>query len=362
MKYSIPIQKTSKSKLPEVDFDNLAFGKTFTDHMFIAKYKDGEWKDYEIRPLEPLKLHPSITALHYGQSIFEGMKAQVSDDGSPLLFRPEDNARRLNNSAHRMAMPEIPVDLFMSGLHELIKLDAGWIPNGDGQSLYIRPFMFASDEYVGIKPSDEYIFAIIASPVGAYYSTPVKVYVSEEFTRAFPGGTGFAKVAGNYGAALYPALKIQEKGYHQVLWLDGIQKKYFQEIGTMNVFFNMDNKKLLTPSLEEGTILAGITRNSVITLAKENGMEVEERPITTDEIFGSIKSGNLVEAFGSGTAATISHISDIGYRDENFELPVVTDDLFSVKVKALLNDIKKGRLEDTHGWIYKINHGSEAMA
>lgn len=362
MKYSIPIQKTAKSKLPEIDFENLAFGKTFTDHMFIAKYKDGEWKDFEIRPLEPLQLHPSITALHYGQSIFEGMKAQLGDDGTPLLFRPEDNARRLNKSAQRMAMPELPVDLFMSGLHELIKLDAGWIPKGEGQSLYIRPFMFASDEYVGIKPSDEYIFAIIASPVGAYYSTPVKVYVSEEFTRAFPGGVGFAKVAGNYGAALYPALQIQKKGYHQVLWLDGIEKRYFQEIGTMNVFFNINNQKLLTPSLEEGTILAGITRNSVITLAKESGLEVEERRITTEEIFSAIENRDLAEAFGSGTAATISHISDIGYRDKNYELPEINEELFSVKVKAMLNDIKKGKVSDTHDWIYKVNRGSEALA
>lgn len=361
MKYAIPIQKTAKSKLAEIDFDNLAFGKTFTDHMFIAKYKDGEWQDYKIIPTQALQLHPSVTALHYGQAIFEGMKAQRADDGTPLLFRPEDNARRLNNSAYRMAMPDIPVDLFMSGLDELIKLDSEWIPRGEGQSLYIRPFMFASDEYVGIKPSDEYIFCIIASPVGAYYATPVKVYVSEEYTRAFPGGTGFAKVAGNYGAALYPAKQIQKKGYHQVLWLDGLEKKYFQEIGTMNVFFNLGDR-LLTPSLEEGTILAGITRNSVITLAKESGMEVEERRITTDEIFHAIESGKLVEAFGSGTAATISHISDIGYRDKNYELPAITDDFFSIRVKKMLDDIKKGKVEDKHNWIHRINTGTEAVA
>jgi branched-chain amino acid aminotransferase len=359
MKYAIPIQKIAKSKLPEIDFDNLAFGKTFTDHMFIAKYKDGEWQDYKIMPTQPLELHPSVTALHYGQAIFEGMKAQRAQDGTALLFRPEDNARRLNNSAYRMTMPEFPVDLFMSGLEELIKVDCEWIPKGEGQSLYIRPFMFASDEYVGIKPSDEYIFCIIASPVGAYYSTPVKVYVSEEYTRAFPGGTGFAKVAGNYGAALYPAKQIQKKGYHQVLWLDGIEKKYFQEIGTMNVFFNLGDR-LLTPSLEEGTILAGITRNSVITLAKESGLEVEERRITTDEIFSAIEQGKLKEAFGSGTAATISHISDIGYRDKNYELAPITDDLFSVKVKKMLDDIKKGKVEDKHGWIYRVNTSTEA--
>ncbi len=360
MKYQITVHKTNDSKLSGVNFDNLPFGKVFTDHMFIAKYKDGDWQDCQIRPLDSLSLHPSVTSLHYGQSIFEGLKAQKSDDGTPLIFRPDENAKRLNSSARRMAMPELPEELFLAGLNKLIDIDSDWIPTNEGQSLYIRPFMFASDEYVGIKPSDEYIFVIFASPVGAYYSTPVKVYVSEDYVRAFPGGTGAAKVAGNYAAALLPAKVIQDKGYHQVLWLDGIEKKYFQEIGTMNVFFSIDGK-LITPSLDEETILPGITRKSVIALANEAGIEVEERKISTDELFKAIEEGRVAEAFGTGTAATISHISDIGYRDRNYELPPITDDLFSSKVKIILDDLKKGRREDSHNWLFNVERENASL-
>ena len=311
MKFKISINPVQNSRINTVDFNNLPFGREFSDHMFICDYKQGEWTSPRIVPTQNISIHPSTTALHYGQAIFEGMKAYKLEGGTPALFRPTKNIDRFNISAERMAMPAFPADLFLEALEELINLDKKWIPDQEGNSLYIRPFMFASDEYVGIKPADNFKFIIFTSPVGAYYPLPVSVWVTEDYCRAFPGGVGFAKAAGNYGATLNPVIKAKELGFDQILWLDGIERKYVQEIGTMNVFFII-NDTLLTPGLEQGTILNGVTRDSTIQLARDMGYAVEERDISIDEILEAHQNGFLQDAFGTGTAATISHISAIG--------------------------------------------------
>ena len=353
MKYEIKINHAEKSKIDEVDFNNLPFGKFFSDHMFIADYKDGGWKNFRIEPFHNLSLHPATSAFHYGQAIFEGLKAQKDSAGNALVFRPESNAKRFNLSAERMGMPSLPEGLFTQAIEEIVRIDHQWIPSGELSSLYIRPFMMAVDEYVGIKESDDYTFIIFTSPVGAYYSSPVKVFISEDYIRAFPGGVGFAKCAGNYGASLLPLRFAKQKGYDQVLWLDGIEKKYFQECGTMNVFFVINNI-LITPPLEGGTILDGVTRNSVIALARKQGYIVEERDISTDEFFRELALGHVQEAFGAGTAATIAPIIGIGFHDKYFELPAIETRVISTAVKKELFAIKSGEIADEFGWMLKI--------
>lgn len=353
MSHEISIKRTQNSKIADIDFNNLPFGKVFTDHMFVADYKDGQWKNMQIIPFQNLSLHPATSALHYGQAIFEGMKATKDKDGNILVFRPDANAVRLNHSAERMAMQELPDGLLIEALDLLLKLDADWIPTDENSSLYIRPFMFATDEYVGIKESDTYKFMIFCSPVGAYYSAPVKVEITDKFVRAFPGGTGFAKAAGNYAATLYPLRAVRDKGYHQILWLDGIEHRYFQEIGTMNVFFQI-NDKLITPDLKENTILHGITRDSIIQLAKANNISVEERPISIDEFLEAHANGSLIEAFGTGTAATVANISHISYKDKEYAISVDNPNAFSSELKNQLSDIKHGVLPDKFGWIRTI--------
>lgn len=352
MGVSIKVTKTEQSRISTIDFNNIPFGRVFSDHMFIADYVDGAWRDPRIVPFGPISVHPATSALHYGQSIFEGLKAYRTVDGSAQLFRPIDNWARMNRSANRMAMPEIPEDLFMEGLTQLMEIDQAWVPDSAGSSLYIRPFMFATDEYVGIKSSDNYKLVIFTCPVQAYYSAPVKVLISDKFVRAFPGGTGAAKTSGNYAATLMPVQEARSMGYDQILWTDGLQYKYLQEIGTMNVFVQIGDK-IVTPNLS-GTILEGITRDSVITLLREDGVLVEERDITVDEVIEAQKDGSLKDMFGSGTAATISHISHFGYKGGHYELPPVESRKYSNKVGQLLNDIKLGRINDTHNWMYKI--------
>jgi branched-chain amino acid aminotransferase len=348
----IQVTKTGKSKLGEVDFNNLPFGKYFTDHMLEVDYADGEWKTVSIRPYQPLSLSPALAAIHYGQAIFEGVKAYKDREGNPFIFRPLDNFKRFNLSAERMMMPVVPEEIFMEGMRRLVSLDKEWIPMKNDYSLYIRPFMFATDEVIGVKPSDTYKFMILLSPTGPYYSAPMRIYVEEHYTRAAPGGIGFAKAAGNYGSSMLATAIAKEKGYDQVLWTDPFEHKYVQEIGTMNVFFVIGNK-VITPDLEAGMILEGVTRDSAIEVLKEMGYAVEERRITIDEIINAHKAGELKELFGTGTAATVSMIQELRYKD--YTMKFDTDTWKAVPaVKKMLTDIREGRKEDTRGWMFKI--------
>lgn len=352
-KMSIKITQTSQSRLPKVDFNNIPFGRVFSDHVFTVDYADGKWQTPEIKPFGEMLLSPACSALHYGQSIFEGMKANLdAQTGEVLLFRPEENAKRLNKSAVRMGMPELPVETFLEGLKTLIQIDKQWVPNVEDSALYIRPYMFANDHFIGVKKAANYRFIIFTCPVGAYYPKPVSVWIEKDFKRAFPGGTGAAKAAGNYAATLYPASLANEKGYDQILWTDGLESKYVEEIGTMNVFFVI-NGKALTPELD-GTILEGITRESVIQLMKNRGIEVEERKVSVAEILAAYENGTLEEVFGVGTAATITHISDLGYEDVKYPLPSIPDRKISNAVKEELVNIKLGILPDPHDWIIRI--------
>ncbi len=348
----IAVEKAAQSRIAELDLNNIQFGKIYSDHMFMADYVNGQWNDLRIKPYGNLSISPANTTLHYAQSIFEGLKAYRAANGDVLVFRPEANARRLNKSAARMCIPEIPEEMFMNALTELIRLDKQWVPSKPGTSLYIRPVVFGMDPYVGIRPSTNFLFLIITSPVGGYYSKPVKVKVETSFTRAAPGGTGAAKTAGNYAAALYPMVLGQQQGYDQLLWTDAKEHAYFEESGTMNVMFLLNGKLITAPTGD--TILDGITRNSVLTLAREWGYPVEERKVAVKEVIDGIKAGNLQEAFGVGTAATIAHISTIGYDGIDYELPSVEGRQLSNRLLTTLDDIKYGKVEDTHGWIYRI--------
>lgn len=348
----IAIRKTENSRLSEVDFDNIPFGKVYSDHMFVADYQDGRWTDLRIVPFEHLRMSPANAALHYGQSIFEGMKAQKGPDGDALIFRPEKNAQRFNRSALRMCMPEIPEEIFIGALSELVKLDRAWIPDKEGNSLYLRPFMFAADEYIGVRPSLTYKFMIFTCPVGGYYSKPVRVKIETKFVRAAEGGTGAAKTAGNYAASLYPAQLAARQGYDQLIWTDSKTHSLIEEAGTMNIMLVMDNKLVTPPT--SGTILEGITRDSILELAHDWGFSVEERKVTVDEIVSAIKENRLQEAFGAGTAATVAHIAAIGYEGLDYELPAVENREFSNKVLKEMEAIKRGHQEDRFGWILKV--------
>lgn len=349
---NINITKVESSKLKDINLENIPFGKYFTDHMLEVDYEDGEWKNAEIKPYQPLLLDPSTAALHYGQAIFEGVKAYKNSDGEAFIFRPVDNFKRFNISAERMQMPQVPEELFMEGMRQLIELDKNWIPNQPDHSLYIRPFMFSSDHMIGVRPSDKYKFMVILSPTGPYYSAPMRIYVEEQYVRAVPGGVGYAKAAGNYGAAMYATAQAKSKGYDQVLWTDAFEHKYVQECGTMNVFFIIGNK-VITPGLETGTILAGVTRDSVITVLKEMDFEVEERRLNIDEIIDAHKAGQLKEVFGTGTAATISLIKELRYKDYVMEFDVNSWQT-APAVKKQLNEIRYGQIADTHDWMLKV--------
>lgn len=350
---SIPVTKTSKSRLSETDFSNLVFGKVISDHMFVADYQNGEWTNARIEPYAPLVLNPANAALHYGQSIFEGLKAYKNEQGEILIFRADANAQRMNESAARMCMPAIPQELFLEGLTQLIDLDREWVPAAKGSSLYIRPYMFAMDDYIGVKPSDTYKFIIFTCPVGSYYSKPVSVKVETEFTRATLGGTGAAKTAGNYAASLYPALQAQKAGYDQLLWTDGQSHTKIEESGTMNVMFKI-NGKIITAPTNTGTILKGITRDSVIQLAKDWNEPLEERFLTVNELQDSLENGTIEEAFGVGTAATIAHIFKINVNGKDYILPEKGKNAFSNRILVELDGIKFGTVQDPHQWIIKI--------
>jgi branched-chain amino acid aminotransferase len=350
---TIKVSPIEKSRFKPFENDNLVMGRNFTDHMLVCDYENGAWKTPEIVPYGDMAMSPALAALHYGQSIFEGVKAYRQPDGSVAIFRPDANWARMNVSAKRMDMPKIPKEIFIDGLRKLLEIDNQWIPGFPETSLYIRPFMFSTDAFIGVKTSDNYRFCIICSPAGKYYAKPVNIYVQDEFVRAVPGGIGFTKAAGNYGASMYPTHQVKEKGYDQILWTDAFEHKYVQEIGTMNVFFIIDGKAV-TPDLNSGTILAGITRDSIITLFKQNGIEVEERPIDINELVAAYKEGKLQEAFGSGTAASMSYIQSLTYKGETLKLKDVSEWTISPKIKALLDDIRYGRIADENKWRFTV--------
>ncbi|MBP6183588.1 MAG: branched-chain amino acid aminotransferase [Saprospiraceae bacterium] len=352
MKYPIRVTKTTASRLDTVDFSNIPFGRVFSDHMFTADYKDGEWSNFQILPFAPFMIHPACMGLHYGQSIFEGMKASRTEDGTPFLFRPEKHAKRLNISAARMCMPDFPEDLFLYAIQKLVQLDQEWIPKDEGSALYIRPLMFANGEFFGVRPSDTYKMIIFTGPVGPYYPKPVSLIAEEKYVRAAMGGAGEAKAAGNYGAALLPAKLAQEQGYDQVLWLDAKEFKFTQEVGTMNIFFVIDGK-IMTPATL-GTILKGITRESILEMLRDKGYEIEERRISIDEIVDAYKAGKLEEAFGSGTAAVVSHVDKIKYGDLVMQLPALEDRHIGEMIKTEINGMRSGRLPDKYNWLVPI--------
>lgn len=346
------ITKAERSKLNEMTLESLPFGKYFTDHMLEVDYEEGEWKTGEIKPYQPLLLSPSLAALHYGQAIFEGIKAYRNQQGEPVIFRPYENFKRFNISAERMEMPAVPEEIFIEGMRLLVNLDKSWIPLKQDHSLYIRPLMFSCDEMIGVKPSDKYKFIIILSPTGPYYNAPMKICVEEKYVRAAPGGVGFAKNAGNYGAAMYPTAEARKRGYDQVLWTDAFEHKYVQECGTMNVFFIIGDTAY-TPDLESGTILSGVTRESVITLLREAGLKVKEGPLSIDEVIKAYKEGNLFEIFGTGTAATISMIKELSYRDFVMHFSVENWKI-GPEIKRRMTEIKEGIAPDIYKWLFKV--------
>ncbi|KXX69579.1 branched-chain amino acid aminotransferase [Flammeovirga sp. SJP92] len=351
----IRIEKTENSRLSTVDFNNIPFGKTMSDHMFVADYRDGKWQDLRVVPYDSFQLSPATSSLHYGQSIFEGLKAfrNAQNAEEVLVFRPEENAKRLNVSAERICMPTIPEEIFMEGLHTLLEIDREWVPNTPDSSLYIRPFMFATDSFLGMRPSETYTFAIITAPAGKYYSKALKLKVEKEFARTAPGGTGFAKVAGNYAASLLPAKLAAEQGYDQLLYTDAKERKYIEESGTMNVMFDIDGTFVTSPTIPvEDTILRSITRLTVIELLEEMGKKVEERHISVEEVITAIKEGRLNGAFGIGTAVTIAPFASIADEGIDYELPA--DYTFAQELKEKFQGIQKGEIEDTRGWTYKI--------
>lgn len=350
MAYNINIKPVEKSKVDALDFNNIPLGKTFSDHMFICDYTDGQWVNPRVQPLELIPTHPAAMALHYGQAIFEGMKATKDVNGTPMLFRPEKNAERLNFSARRMGMPEFPKDLFIEGLKHLVALDQNWIPPKEGSALYLRPFMYADEPFIGMRAATTYKFIIIASPSQPLFSQPIKLYAETKFIRAANGGTGEAKAAGNYAAAIYPTELAKSKGYNQVLWLDARDFNYIQEVGTMNIFFKI-NGEYITPSLD-GSILAGITRMSVIELIKDRGYKITERPIHIEEIIEAQDNGTLEEAFGTGTAVAITMIGEIKFRDR--KIKISDDNPVAEAILKIFNEIRTGKMEDKFNWMVMV--------
>lgn len=347
----IKIRKIKESRLSTIDFDNLPFGKICSDHMFVMDYKNGQWEEGEIQPLTHFSIHPANLTLHYAQSIFEGMKASVMRDGTPLLFRLDKHVERMNASAERMCMPSIPGDIFCEAIETLVDLDRAWIPPKDGSALYIRPFMFATDEFIGVRPSQNYKFVIFTCPVGPYYTAPVSLLAADKYVRAVKGGVGEAKTAGNYAASLYPAKEAKEKGYDQVMWMDPFEFKYIQEVGTMNIFFIMDGK-VYTPNLS-GTILRGITRDSIIHILKDEGYEVIEAPLSKDQVIEAHNNGKLQEVFGTGTAAVVSYVNKIAFGDTIIHL---NPDNYKISpfLKSYIEGLRSGDRADKFGWTQKV--------
>jgi len=333
---------------------NPGFGRVFTDHMVTIRYAEGKgWYDARIEPRAPIPMDPATAVLHYAQEIFEGLKAYQTADGGVSMFRPDANAARFRRSAERMAMAPLPDELFLGSLDELVKIDRAWLPTDEGGSLYLRPFMYASEVFLGVKPSAEYLYVVIASPVGSYFKDgvkPVAVWVSEDYTRAAPGGTGAAKCGGNYAASLVAQAQAAERGFEQVVFLDAVERRYIDEMTGMNVFFVYEDGTLVTPPCS-GTILSGITRDSVMTLARDNGMRVQERPVAIDEWAADARSGRLTEAFACGTAAVVTPIGRVGWAGDEFTMEAgeVTD-----RLRTQLVDIQRGRTPDRYGWVHRV--------
>ena len=352
MKYKFKVSLTENSRLSSLDFNKIPFGQVFSDHMFVADYIDGAWTNLEVRPLDYFPLHPANMAIHYGQSIFEGMKASKMNDGTPALFRCEKHVERINRSATRLCMPEIPGDLFKQACETLVDLDRDWIPPAEGSALYLRPFMFATDEILGVRPSSTYKFMIITGPVGPYYSRPITLWAEEKYIRAAQGGIGEAKAAGNYAGSLMAAKQATEKGYDQVIWLDAEEHKYIQEVGTMNLMLIIDGVVVTPPT--DGTILRGITRDTIMTLLRDKGITVEERPISIDEVIEAHNAGKLQEIFGCGTAAVVSNVSELTYRDIKMVLPPVEKREIANWVKQTIDKLRTGEISDKFGWVQPI--------
>ncbi len=349
----IAIRQRPSSKLSTVNWAQLMFGRTFTDHMFCADFIDGQWTDFRIEPYGNISIEPSLSALHYGQSIFEGLKAFRGVDNRVRIFRPEMNAKRLNASARRMCMAELPESVFLEGLRALLKVDSDWVHGEPGYSLYLRPFLFATETYLGIKPSDSYRFMIIASPVGAYYEGRIRVRVEQEYSRASAGGTGTAKAAGNYAASLYPALLGQKEGYRQLIWTDSATHTQIEESGTMNLFI-VHNGTLMTPPLDSNTILAGVTRDSILALSRRRGWETKEETISVDFLASGLADGTITEVFGTGTAATIAFIECIGINGTDYSLSDLGIESKGAQLAAELYSIKMGENPDEFGWNWNL--------
>ena len=347
----IEIITASNSKINEVDFENLTFGNVFTDHMLVCDFENGEWQKPVIKPYAPFLIDPSAKVFHYGQAIFEGMKAFKDEQDDVWLFRPDENYNRFNKSATRMAMPEVPEDVFMGGLHKLLEIEKEWVKKGKGNTLYIRPFMIATGHGVIAAPSQSYRFMIILSPARSYYSGEVKVVIAEHYSRAANGGIGAAKAAGNYSAQFYPTKLANAQGYQQIIWTDDATHTKLEEAGTMNVFFRINDTIYTAPASER--ILDGVTRKSVIELAKRENIKVEVRSVLVEELIAAAKDGSLKEIFGAGTAAVINPIVGFGYKEEYFELPKIENSI-ALEIKEKLTNIQYKLAEDTFGWTVKI--------
>lgn len=350
---SIPVQKTKRSRISEVDFDQLEFGKYISDHMLICDYAGGEWKTPQILPYSNLSLSPSTLALHYGQTVFEGMKAFRMEDGSINIFRMDKHYGRFVKSLERLCMAVIPKEIFVEGLSQLVELDKDWVPSTPGNALYLRPFMIATEERFGVKVSEEYRFIIFSGPVPSLYANPIKVKVETTYARAARGGTGYAKCGGNYGASFYPTKKAKEEGFDQVLWTDASEHKFIEESGMMNVMFVINNK-LVTPPLSD-SILDGVTRDSLISIAKDLGYQTEERPVSVFELQTAFENGTITEAFGAGTAAVVAPINTIRIDDADFKLPAYGTDNLSSRIKEKLESIRAGVNKDIHNWNFVLN-------
>ena len=347
MTSNIEIQRIKESKIASVDFDNLPFGSVYSDHMLECDFINGEWQTPVIKPYSPITLDPSAKIFHYGQSIFEGMKAYKDAEENILLFRPTENCKRLNKSAERLVIPQIPEEVFMTGLRKLLEVDSDWIPKKEGSSLYIRPFMFASGKGFHASPADAYKFIICTAPSGAYFAGEVKVLIEEKYARAANGGVGFAKAGGNYAAQFYPTQLAIEKGYNQVIWTDDNTHQFIEEAGAMNIFIRINDTLITSPTSDR--ILDGITRKSILQIAADNGIKTEVRKISVGEVVEAAKNGNLKEMFGAGTAAVISPIAGFGYQENDFDLPTL-DNPYASQLKKFITDIQTNKTEDPYGW------------
>ena len=348
---ALHIEKIAKSKISEIDFNSLTFGQIFTDHMYECDFEDGEWKNPVIRPYQPLQFDPSAKVFHYGQAVFEGMKAYKDNSDDIWLFRPDQNQERLNISAERLDMPAFPKDLFFEGLNTLLKMDSEWVRKGQDNALYIRPFIIATENCVSASTSNKFKFMIICSPVQSYYNGEVRVVFADKFSRSANGGVGYAKAAGNYAGSFYPTKLANKEGFQQVVWTDSSTHEFLEEAGVMNVFFRVNDTLLTAPTSER--ILDGVTRKSIIQYATDKGIKVDVRPVRVTEIVEAARKGELLEMFGAGTAAVISVINGFSNKGESFELPVIENSYASI-IKKGITDIQKNLAEDKFGWTVKV--------